>query len=145
VTSKTKPDLEFFIKCIPPKSTSQQKGIMMIGGKPRHFKKKKVAEAESNMLSLLTPFRPPKAFEGPLALEVTWTYPWRSSETKKSKAAGFKYCTTRPDSSNVIKLLEDCMTRLNFWNDDSQNSDLRIIRGWGDKPGIGVKITKLED
>jgi len=137
------PELSFFISCIPPKATSQQKGICMIGGKPRHFKKKHVLEAENSLTALLMPHRPAKPLDGPVALSVMWTYPWRSSETKRNKALGYLPCTTRPDCSNIVKGLEDCMTRLAFWNDDSQVADLRIRKGWGDKPGILITIERI--
>lgn len=135
----------FALDCNPPKSTSQQKGIMMIGGKPRHFKKKKVAEAENTLVALLAEFRTETAAEGPLYLEVHWMYPWRAAETKKAKALGFKWSDKRPDCSNIIKMFEDCMTALAFWNDDSQIADLRVKKYWCDKPGIKVLIYQLEE
>lgn len=135
--------LKFFISCIPPKSTSQQKGIMMIGGKPRHFKKKKVAEAENSMIALLSQYQPETSFEGPVSLKVTWTYPWRSAETKKNKTKGSMWSDKRPDCDNLIKMLADCMTRLAFWNDDSQIAKLEFSKQWGDHPGIGIEIENL--
>lgn len=134
--------ISFFISCVPPKATSQQKGVMVINGTPRYFKKKRVKEAEESMLSLLMPHRPEMALEGPLRLLVIWTYPWRKSESKKRKAAGWLPCDTRPDCSNLVKMFEDCMTRLNFFGDDSQITDLRFVKGWGDKPGIKVELEK---
>lgn len=129
----------FFLPCIPPKATSQQKGIMMIGGKPRHFKKSHVKQAENTLTSLLAGHRPAEAFVGPVFLRVLWVYPWRKSESRKNRETGFRICDTRPDCSNVLKMLEDCMTSLNFWNDDSQVQP-EILKGWGDHPGIGIHI-----
>jgi crossover junction endodeoxyribonuclease RusA len=137
------PPLSFFIQCVPPKATSQQKGICLIGGKPRHFKKKNVADAENSLTALLMPHRPAKPIEGAVALSVTWTYPWRSSETKRNKALGYMPCTTKPDADNLVKMLGDCMTRLAFWNDDAQVADLRVRKGWGDKPGIGITVEAI--
>lgn len=134
---------EFVIHCIPPKATSQQKGIMMIGGKPRHFKKKNVKQAEDTFLALLAMHRPEQSFDGPISLTVMWRYPWRKSEPKKNKAYGWKPCDTRPDCSNIVKILEDCMTRLNFWTDDSQIAQLHITKAWANDPGITIHIQEI--
>jgi len=138
-----KRNLRFFVPCIPPKATSQQKGIMMIGGKPRHFKKAHVREAEDTITSLFAEHRPDMPFQGAVKLTVYWTYPWRKSEPKKNRAGGRKWCDTRPDCSNIVKMVEDCLTRLNFWNDDSQVAALHVEKGWGDAPGIGIRIEEL--
>lgn len=136
--------LSFSISCIPPKATSQQKGVMVINGQPRYFKKKHVKQAEDSMLSLLMEHRPTVALDGPLRLSIRWTYPWRKSEKKKNLALGWMPCDTRPDCSNLVKMFEDCMTRLNFFSDDSQIADLRFVKGWGDKPGIEVTVETWE-
>lgn len=136
--------LAFFIPCIPPKATSQQKGVMVINGKPRYFKKKHVKAAEESMLALLMPHRPKQPFEGPVSLSVQWVYPWRKSETKKNRALGMIPCHTRPDCSNLVKMFEDCLTRLAFWNDDSQVSHLTFSKWWGDEPGITVWIKECK-
>ena len=115
----------------------------MIGGKPRHFKKKNVKEAENTLTALLAEHRPKEAFEGPVALHVLWTYPWRKSEPQKTRINHFRACDTRPDCSNIIKMLEDCMTALNYWNDDSQVVALHILKGWGERPGIGIHIHSM--
>jgi len=135
----------FFIDCNPPKSTSQQKGVMVMGGKPRHFKKKAVREAERDLLSLLAPHRVLSPMEGPLVLSVLWVYPWRSAEPKKNRAAGFLPSDKRPDTDNLIKMLKDCLGRHLFWIDDSQVSFEQMVKGWGDRPGIGVSISPISE
>ncbi len=138
-------ELAFNIRCVPPKSTSQQKGIMIINGQPRHFKKKAVKDAENTMIALLAPHAPLQPFEGAIELYVKWTYPWRSNEAKCRKALGWIWKYTRPDCSNSIKLFEDCMTKLLFWNDDSQVARLIVEKQWGDNPGFEVKIKELRN
>ena len=47
--------------------------------------------------------------------------------------------------ARVIKLFEDCMTKLLFWNDDSQVARLIVEKQWGDNPGFEVKIKELRN
>ena len=135
-------NIRFTIDCIPPKATAQQKQITMIGGKPRMYDPRNVKQAKSDFLTLLGPYKPDRPIEGPVRLSIVWTYPWRKSEPKKNRIQGLKPCDTRPDCSNLVKAFEDCLTRLGFWNDDSQVFDLRFQKYWGDKPGIDVRIEK---
>lgn len=135
----------FFIPCNPPKATAQQKGIMVVGGKPRHFKKKHVREAENDLLSLLSPYRPNEPVEGPVLLTVLWIYPWRSGEKKKNRALGFLPSDKRPDTDNILKMLKDCLGRLLFWHDDSQVAFEQMLKGWGDRPGFGIVVSPLPD
>lgn len=137
--------LSFTIPCVPPTVTSQMKGVCRTPVGVRFFKKKPVAEAEKSLYALLFPHIPAAPLEGPLRLTVDWRMPWRKSETKKRMAAGSQPCDVRPDLSNLIKLLEDCMTTLRFWNDDGQICDLRLTKNWSDRPGISVTIEALKE
>ncbi len=138
---------EFFIPCIPPKSTHQasqrimkrRDGTQFVG----KFASSKGKKVQDELLILLREFAPPAPCSVALRVSVEWTYPWRKSETKKNKALGYLPCTTRPDCDNLFKLLGDCMTRLGYWMDDSLIADLRFRKGWGDKAGIGIKIEEL--
>ena len=132
--------VSFFIPCVPPKTTSQQKGVMVIGGKPRFFTKAKVKHAADDMMTLLMPHVLPKPLEGPLKLCVTLTYPWRNSEKKRNVLKGWIPNDKKPDFDNISKSICDVMTKLLFWNDDGQVYDGRIIKGWGDRPGIKIEI-----
>jgi crossover junction endodeoxyribonuclease RusA len=135
--------IKFRIDCNPPKATSQQKGVMVIAGKPRFFKRKHVKQAENDITALLMPHRPKTPLVGPVRLLVVWAYPWRKSEPKRNRERGYMPCDTRPDCSNIVKGLEDCMTRLGFWGDDSQVADLRFVKQWSDHPGIYVEIEEI--
>ena len=138
---------EFFIKCNPPKSTAQgsstilkrRDGSMFVG----KFANSKAKKVQSDLMSLFRPHVPENPFEGPVELSVTWTYPWRKSETKKRMAEQWLPCDKRPDVDNLCKMLFDIMTRLNYWRDDSQVSNLHFIKGWGDYPGIGIVIEEM--
>jgi len=135
--------LSVFIPCLPPKTTSQQKGAFaMKGGGVRFFKKAKAKAAEQTWWSLLQPHAPAKPFEGPLCLIVRLTYPWRSTE-KKTRIRNYSLypIQTRPDVDNIYKMLGDVMTTLRFWNDDSQVSSLTVSKSYGDRPGLHLSLT----
>lgn len=133
--------LSFFIPCVPPSATAQQKGVMVIAGKPRFFKKARIRQAENTWHSLLQPHAPPAPLQGPLSFVLELTYPWRKSEKKSVRNAYFRVpMDTRPDAGNIAKMCEDVMTTLRFWNDDSQIAALIVRKFWGDEPGIRVRV-----
>lgn len=138
---------EFFIQCIPPKSTAQasarilkrRDGTQFIG----KFASSKGKRTQDDLMILLRESLPLMPHEGPLRVSVEWTYPWRKSESKKNRKLGYLPCTTKPDADNLCKLLFDCMTRLGYWIDDALISDLHFKKGWGDKNGIGITIEQI--
>ncbi len=133
--------IELFEGCEPPKATAQQKGAYVVGGKVRFFKKAKVRIAEDFLAFLLRPHVPEAPFTGPVALEARWTFPYRKSERKATVRAGLEVPhTSRPDLDNLEKNLLDVMTRLRFWEDDSQVADKRTSKCWGPRPGIWVRV-----
>jgi|LFRM01.2.fsa_nt_gb Holliday junction resolvase RusA-like endonuclease len=132
--------ISIFIPCVPPKTTSQQKGVMVIGGKPRFFTKAKVRQSADDMMTLLMPHAPSRPLEGPLKLTVTLTYPWRKTEKKRNLLKGWLPNDKKPDFDNLSKAICDVMTKLLFWKDDGQVYDGRIIKGWGDSPGIRIVV-----
>jgi len=111
-------------------------------GKFANSRGKKV---QDELTKIFTPFIPDKPLEGPLYLKVLWAYPWRKAETKKNKAKGNMWCTTRPDCSNLIKIPEDILTRLGFVGDDSQFAVIEFAKVWSDNAGITVTIKQLSN
>lgn len=136
----------FFISCIPPKATSQQKGESVIGGRIVHFKKAHVKRAENDLVSLLIAYRPadlPDYSTGALAVSVSLTYPYRKSERKALvKAQAVIPCDKRPDVDNLVKMIMDGLTRCAYWGDDGQVARLLIEKQWGPRPGIAITICK---
>jgi Holliday junction resolvase RusA-like endonuclease len=139
--------LTFFIACEPPKSTHQasarimkrKDGSMFVG----KSESSKGAQVKREILTLLSEHRPQDAFIGPVRLKVLWAYSWRKTEPKKNKETGWLMCDKRPDCDNLSKLLKDCMSRLNYWADDSQVAELQFTKAWGETPGIGIHISPM--
>jgi len=136
--------IDFHLPIIPPKTTSQTKRLVMIGGKPRFFHKASHQAAESDLLTLCAEYAPDKPIEGPVELYVVYIFPWRKSEPQRNRGKGLIYHTSRPDAGNLAKLLEDVLTKLQFWRDDSQVARQMVSKFWGEYPGIRVMITPLQ-
>lgn len=143
----------FHLPIIPPKATSQGAGKRMfipkdkegrVTGRPMFFKNKDAKQAEHDFTVLLQPFRPPAPIDNPIKLEVDIVWPWRATEPNWRRALGRVYHTSKPDCSNWIKQMEDCMTKLRYWNDDGQVCDLHVTKAWGDQVGIFVRVIPLE-
>lgn len=139
--------ISFFLPIIPAKATSQGAGkrILVVRGRPMFFKSKQAKEAEGDLMSLCAPYAPEEPLQGAVALYVDFTFPWRKSEPKRRIALGRVPHTSRPDCSNLIKMIEDVMTKLRFWTDDSCIAQLSISKAWGDKVGISVQIRQIAE
>lgn len=140
--------MKFFIDCIPPKGTHQSalrilknKSGKQFVGKMSSSEGKKIQEM---LIALLMPHKPTAPLTGPLQAQIAYAYPWRKSEPKKNRATGWKWKDTKPDADNLPKTLKDCMTRLGFWEDDAQVTQFLFEKAWADKPGIRVKIVRLD-
>lgn len=135
-----------FIPCIPPKATSQQKGAYaMPGGRGiRFFKKKHVAEAERDLVSLFMPYSPADPIQGPVRLSLHFVWPYRKSEKAKVVAAGHVVPNDkRPDIDNLAKMAIDAMTRCAYWEDDGQIASLTVMKSWHSNAGIEFSIAQL--
>ncbi|MHB8573565.1 MAG: RusA family crossover junction endodeoxyribonuclease [Candidatus Dormibacteria bacterium] len=79
--------------------------------------------------------------EGPLELIVIARRPYPASMSKKRRAIT-RFVTTRPDSTNVLKLVEDACAPL--WHDDAQVARTAVERVYTDGPArIEVTITPI--
>lgn len=138
--------IAFFLPIVPPKATSQSAGkrMMVVNGKPMFFKNKQAAGAEHDYLLLCSPHKPEAPIAGPVLLRVDFVFPWRKGEPAWRRALGRVPMTVKPDCSNAIKALEDCLTKLGFWNDDGQVADLRVTKAWGGVVGIAIAISEIE-
>lgn len=138
--------IAFHLPIIPPKATSQGAGkrILVVNGKPMFFKNKKAQSAENDLTLLCSPYRPALPLSGPVCLKVDFVFPWRTSEPKYRIAMGRVPMTKKPDCSNLIKILEDCLTKLQFWQDDGQVADLQVTKAWGNAVGIYVSIQSID-
>ena len=137
--------IAFHLPITPPKATSQGAGkrILVVNGKPMFFKNRKAQSAENDLTLLCAQYRPESPILGAVLLKIDFVFPWRKSEPRKRIALGRVPHTAKPDCSNLVKMIEDCLTKLRFWNDDGQVADLRVTKAWGSQVGIFVSIEPL--
>jgi Holliday junction resolvase RusA-like endonuclease len=137
--------LNFFVDCVPPTITAQQKGATVRGRRVHFYTKESQRSAEEELQFRFLPYRPASPMDGPLAAIVIFTHLWRRQDlTRKGVRAAdaptWIPCDTRPDADNMAKALMDVLGKIGFYRNDSQIADLRIIKGWGQRPGIGIDL-----
>lgn len=124
--------ISVLLHIVPPTATAQQKGVFVRNGHAHFFTKEKVRDAEAFLSGLLAPYVPAEPMHGPVYLQIRWCYPYRKSERKSVVRAGLEIPhTSRPDLDNLEKNLLDVLTRLRFWDDDSQVFTKSTAKVWG--------------
>ena len=103
-----------------PGSTPQQRGMSKAGNYPRQG----LRYARAAWQALLEKYAPVKKMKGPVCLVICLFY-----HTADKKKDG-KFKTTRPDNTNLLKLIEDSLTKCGFWDDDNQVACSYIKRCW---------------
>lgn len=116
-------------------STAQQRRFATRGGHIMTYLPDTVKRSRTAYETALRPHLPQEKMTGPLALEVTFIY------TTKARKEGYK--TTRPDIDNCMKLLQDVMTHMGFYEDDSQIADLHAVKKWGTEPRIEIALQQI--
>lgn len=129
--------MNFFMNMIPPTATHQQKKISRSKtGRPVVYEPYRVKDARDKLMSALWKERPDRPYLGPVMLKVMWLFP-----AGRHKNGDWKI--TRPDTDNLQKLLKDCMTDCEFWEDDAQVCVEHVEKRWSDYPGIWIQLNGL--
>lgn len=134
---KGKKVLEFFIAMLPPTETHQEKKVHVVKGKPFLYEPDELKAARAKLEAHLAGHVPEKPFIGAVRLVVKWCY------LISGKHTDGEFKTTKPDLDNALKLLLDVMTKLHYWQDDSQISSLITEKFWAATPGIYVCVEEL--
>ena len=140
-------EVRFSLPITPPTATAQQKGVFVTPtGKALFYEKAKVKAARKLLEASMARFRPPVAMSGPLQVSVEFHFPYRSAERRAIVAAGIPIPHwTKFDIDNLLKGFLDSMTRLGFWNDDSQISWLQARKLWSARPRIDVFVFAMSE
>lgn len=128
--------IELFIPGDPPRATQQQHRISINRGYPVVYDSENVKEARQYFYVTLSRHRPKVPLDGPLELTVHWRFQAKSHKPNEWKVS-------RPDIDNSMKLLQDCMTKMGFWKDDSQIAHLDVYKYWSKTPGLYISIREL--
>ena len=129
-----------------PRGTSQEKGecirYRIDNGKRvpyiHHFKKNQISATRQEYELKLKRHRPRTPSEAPIRLTARFYF-----DVKERKLWG-KPKTTRADCSNIVKELEDAMTAVGFWRDDSQIVELKVSKSYAEKATIFIQWEELE-
>lgn len=133
---------EFFmpLKKVPT-TTHQQKQVnielSIKHKKPMFYEPESLRKARALLLAHLGQHVPERTYTKPIRLYVKWCFPITGKHTNGE----YKY--TKPDLDNSQKLLQDCMTDLGFWKDDSLVVSLITEKFWAQLPGIYIKIEEV--
>lgn len=126
-----------FLAMEPPTVTHNDLEPGMRGDRPYIRKSARLREAEDALVARLARQAPPEPMGGPLSVEVRWCF-----ATRGAHAQGEPH-TSRPDMSNMLKTLEDCMVRTGWIVDDSLICDEHMAKAWMDPAGIWVRAAEL--
>ena len=109
-----------------------------------HHPATKVVEAAATLAAMIAQHRPDKPFDGPLRLVITSTAYWRRGEAAWRKAHGTWPRDTGPDFDNLAKQMGDVLESSGFMVNDARIADGRVIKLWGDSPGIRIELETIE-
>lgn len=80
---------------------------------------------------------------GPVMVRVTVTYPWPASLSARKRALpNAHWKGTRPDLSNLVKLIEDALIGV-VYTDDGQIAGLAAYKTYDERAEIAVTISDL--
>lgn len=121
-----------------PTTTSQQKGVRVVNGKPYFYTKAKVTEAMKEFGVELRKYRPSTPIDRPVRL-----YLWFAFDVKDKKKWG-KYRPTKPDVDNIAKTFIDSMVHNGFFEDDALVADLRVIKTYAEEASVMVQYEVID-
>jgi len=107
-----------------------------------HYQPKKVVDNARSLAALCSPYRPSKPLEGPIRLDLYVVFPWLKKHRPKHRQNGPIPKDTKPDADNTCKQILDVLQGCGFFSNDSQISDLRVRKRFGDSPSVGVTISE---
>lgn len=139
--------IEFTLNCLP---TAQQRQRHMRAKNGAHitYKSERQRGNEATLDALLVPHAPEKPLDGALKLEFVACLPIPQSASKKAKEAMRLFLvhpTGKPDLDNLAKQLKDAMTRLRFWHDDRQVTELYCKKRYSDEPFWQISVEQIAE
>lgn len=142
--------IEFFLPMIPPTVTQQEHKVVVSRktGKISFYDPPELAAARRKFQDSVGRYAPQKPLTGPLQLITKWIWPMDPERMEMLSVVAperFSWKTTKPDTDNLIKLLKDCMTKTGFWHDDAQVASEVTEKFLAHRPGIYVKVMRLQE
>lgn len=126
-----------FLAMEPPTVTHNDLEPGMRGDRPYVRKSARLREAEDALVARLARQAPPEPMGGPLSVEVRWCFATRGAHVQGEPH------TDKPDMSNMLKTLEDCMVRAGWIVDDRMICKELTAKAWMDPAGIWVRAAEI--
>ncbi len=117
-----------------------------MNGHAMTYKPSEQTHNENNIISLASQYRPEHPLDGAISLEIKVFIPIPASKPKwwiDAACINDIAPTKKPDIDNYVKQIMDCLTKLNFWHDDSQVVTLWTTKRYSDNPRWEVTITSF--
>lgn len=101
-------------------------------------KSDELKEAEDRIIArIIAAGVPDIPLDGALRLHVTWCFHVTGNHRQGEPHL------TKPDTSNLLKTLEDCLTRCKVIRDDSLICSHDLTKGWSDPQGIYARVERI--
>ena len=127
-----------FLAMAVPNVTHNSLEPFMRKGKPSIRKSDELKEAEDRIIArVIAAGVPDEPLGGALKLTVRWCFHVTGSHSQGDPH------TQKPDTSNLLKTLEDCLTRCKVIRDDSLICLHDLGKGWSDPQGIYVRVERI--
>lgn len=88
------------------------------------------------VMAQVLPLKPPAPVEGPLVLRLDFFLRRPVSLPKRET-----FHVKKPDSSNLLKAVEDAMRGI-VYRDDSQLVDVRVLKHYDPAPGVAILVER---
>lgn len=121
--------MQFFIPMKIPTVTHQEKQVHVVRGKPVFYEPTELKQADH-----LAQYRPKQLMKGPVELVVKFCFPLVAGTHDGQPK------TTKPDCDNLVKLLQDVMNQLDFYEDDRFVVSLVAQKFWAKIPGLFIAL-----
>lgn len=135
----------------PPTANHQNKKIGYMGGRAMLFDTTNLKNARALLISQLLLNKPKMLTETgplvpPLRLSVVWRFTVPSTRRKKLEKSGkAQFKTTSPDTSNLLKTLEDCLVVAGYAANDAHFAEHYLMKAEVvNDPGIGIIIQEVD-
>lgn len=129
----------------PIKGKARARVTTSKNGKVFAFTPKNTLDFENRIRAYATEVKPLSPIQGPVAMELNCYFLIPKTKIKKDKSLQPRYKISKPDSSNILKAVEDALNKI-IYHDDAQIVDTRVRREYTEEQErIEVKIMPIGD
>lgn len=132
---------EFLIPLAPTPKLRQR--VTVRDGHGTSYTSAKQKHNASDILALASKYAPKTPAKGSLRLDLLFCVPMPKSLTKRDREGVRRFVVfpaKKPDLDNYQKQIMDCMTKLRFWEDDSQVCITLAGKMYSERPGWFVRL-----